>query len=251
MVFLIIAAFLNLPVICHEKIKLYAIYTPSHRILKDTYFLPSIQDDFDITCEPVEQKCSSARFMDAGWTETTTAKVDLIIRAIHENWGNVFIFSDVDIQFFCPIQETLLLLMKDNDLIIQKNSPNGVLCSGFFACKANEKTLGLWTDVKKIMEKDASKSDQISLNQCIKRHSKKNPYDLKWDYLPNTFFGGGTLTGHEWLPGKKLPIPANIMMHHANWTKGIQNKIAQLKYVKHSVEKRNKKINQQSEPSAP
>lgn len=242
--FLITAMLFNSPLVCQKKIKLYALYTPSHRTLKDSYFLPSIQDDFDVICEPAEQKCSSARFMDTGWTETTTAKVDLIIRAIHENWGNVFIFSDVDIQFFCPIQETILSLLKDNDLIIQKNSPNGVLCSGFFACKANEKTLTLWTDVRKIMEKNSSKSDQISLNQCIKRNSKKNPYGIKWDYLPDTFFGGGTLTGHEWHPGKKLPIPANIMMHHANWTKGIHNKIAQLKYVKQTVIKRNKKINQ-------
>lgn len=242
--FLITTALFSISLICQDTINLYTIYTPSHSILKDSFFLPSIQDDFNIICEPVEQKCSSARFMDTGWTETTTAKVDLIIRAIHENWGNLFIFSDVDIQFFCPIKETLLSLIKDNDLIIQKNSPNGVLCSGFFVCKANEKTLALWTDVKKIMEKNSSKSDQISLNQCIKRHSKKNPYAIKWDYLPDTFFGGGTLTGHEWLPGKKLPIPANIMMHHANWTKGIRNKIAQLKYVKQTVTKRNKKINQ-------
>ena len=226
--------------LCQEKIKLYALYTPSHRMLKDNYFLPSIQDNFEIICEETEQKCTSALFMDTGWTETTITKVDLIIRAIHENWGNVFIFSDVDIQFFCPIESTIMSLMKDNDLMIQKNSPNGVLCSGFFVCKANEKTLALWTDVKKIMKKDASKSDQISLNQCIKRNSAKNPYAIKWDYLPNTFFGGGTLTGHEWHPGKKLPIPAKIMMHHANWTKGIRNKIAQLNYVKKVVTKRNK-----------
>ncbi len=241
---LITTALCSFSLICQNKIKLYALYTPSHRVLKDSYFLPSIQDNFDIICETAEQKCSSARFMDAGWTETTTAKVDLIIRAIHENWGKIFIFSDVDIQFFCPIQETILSLMNDNDLIIQKNSPNGVLCSGFFACKANEKTLALWTDVKKIMEKNPSKSDQISLNQCIKRRGKKNPYAIKWDYLPDTFFGGGTLTGHEWHPGKRLPIPENIMMHHANWTKGIHNKIAQLIYVKQTVAKRNKKINQ-------
>jgi hypothetical protein len=222
----------------HEKMKLYALYTPSHKVLKDTFFLPSIQDDFDIILEFCEQTCQSAKFMSEGWTQTTMRKVDLIIRAIKENWGEIFIFSDVDIQFFCPIQNTILMLMHAKDMIIQKNSPNGVLCSGFFVCRGNEKTLQLWKDVKKTMEKSGSRSDQNSLNHCIKRHGKKNPYNIAWDYLPDTFFGGGTLTGREWCPGVSLPIPHDIMMHHANWTKGIKNKIAQLVYVRNIVRKR-------------
>jgi hypothetical protein len=176
--------------------------------------------------------------MSKGWTDTTLRKVDLIIRAIQENWGSVFIFSDVDIQFFGPIQEKILELIQDKDMVIQKNSPNGVLCSGFFACRSNEKTLRLWQDVKDTMQKNKLNSDQNSLNRCIKRHGKKNPYNVVWGYLPNTFFGGGTLTGHEWSPGMHLRVPQGIMMHHANWTKGIKNKIAQLSYVRKEVRKR-------------
>lgn len=218
-----------------EKIKLYAICTPSHEILKDQFFLPSIQDDFDIIIELYDQTCPNVQFMSYGWTDTTIRKVDLIIRAIHENWGKIFIFSDVDIQFFAPIQSTILVLMEGKDIIMQKNNPEGVLCTGFFACRGNEKTLQLWMDVKRLMETNKLQSDQISFNQCIKRHSKKNPYDVVWDYLPVTFFGAGTLTGCTWHPGAFLPIPYNIMMHHANWTKGIKNKIAQLTYVKEVV----------------
>ncbi len=224
-----------------QKIKLYALYTPSHEVLKDQFFLPSIQDDFEIIFEFCEQTCQSAKFMSEGWTETTIRKVDLIIRAIEENWGSIFIFSDVDIQFFCPIKDAILQYMRNKDMVIQKNAPNGVLCSGFFACRGNEKTLQLWKDVKKTMQKNKLHSDQISLNRCIKRHSKKNPYNLVWAYLPKTFFGGGTLTGHEWSPGMHLPIPQNIMMHHANWTKGIKHKIAQLVYVRNVVRKRQNK----------
>ncbi len=225
----------------NNKIRLYAIYTPSHAILKDNYFLPSIQDDFELIVEAVEQTSPSATFMSQGWTKTTIKKVELIIRAIKENWGSVFIFSDVDIQFFAPIQDILLFLIKDNDIIMQKNNPEGVLCTGFFMCLGNEKTLRLWTDVKQLMEENSEYSDQITFNKCIKRNSKKNPYDIKWAYLPDIFFGAGTLIGHtgySWSPGKTLPIPKGIVMHHANWTKGIKNKIAQLEYVKKTVKKR-------------
>jgi hypothetical protein len=234
----VLFVFCVLNVTAQAKMKLYALYTPSHEQLKDQFFLPSIQDDFEIIFEFCEQTCPSAKFMSEGWTDTTLRKVDLIVRAIEENWGSIFIFSDVDIQFFCPIQETILKLMQDKDMVIQKNSPNGVLCSGFFACRGNEKTLHLWQDVKKTMQKNKLNSDQNSLNRCIKRHNTKNPYNVVWGYLPSTFFGGGTLTGHEWSPGMSLPVPHNIIMHHANWTKGIKNKIAQLVYVRKMVSKR-------------
>lgn len=226
-----------MPIFCQDSIKLYCLTTPSHKILKDKYFLPSIQDDFEIICEEMEQTCETVKFMAEGWTDTTLRKVDLIIRAIHENWGSLFIFSDVDIQFFKPIKNIILKLIQDNDLIIQKNNPEGVLCSGFFVCRGNQKTLDLWTDVRDMMAHDKSSSDQITLNRCIKRHGKKNPYNLTWAYLPNTFFCGGTFTGHLWTPGRHLRIPHDIVMHHANWTRGIANKIAQLEYIKQRVEK--------------
>lgn len=223
-----------------DKIKLYAIYTPSHKVLKDKYFLPSIQDDFEIILEFCEQTCATAKFMGEGWTKTTMRKVDLIIRAIEENQGKIFIFSDVDIQFFEPIKDTILALMEGKDIVMQRNNPEGVLCTGFFACRGNEKTLQLWKDVKKTMQKKSSKSDQISFNQCIKKKSKKNPYGLVWAYLPDSFFGGGTLTGRDWHPGMSLPVPGKIVLHHANWTKGIKNKIKQLQYVRNEVQKRKK-----------
>lgn len=236
---LLCAIFLYEFAFSHEKIRMYALYTPSHEVLKDKFFLPSIKDDFEIVLEFCEQSCSSAKFMQEGWTDTTMRKVDLIIRAIQENWGNVFIFSDVDIQFFEPMQDIILELIEGKDIVMQRNNPEGVLCTGFFACRANEKTLRLWQDVKKTMQLSESYSDQNSFNKCIKKRSKKNPYDIAWDYLPETFFGGGTLTaykGYLWKPGMDLPIPDGIVMHHANWTNGVKHKIAQLKYVRKLVE---------------
>lgn len=217
-----------------EKIKLYALYTPSHKCLTDNFFLPSIQDDFEIKLTRYKQTCTSARFMREGWTETTIQKVIVIIQAIKDNWGKIFIFSDVDIQFFGPIEDTILLLMEDKDMVIQKNRPNGAVCSGFFACRGNEKTLQLWQDVKKEMEKDKECSDQISLNRCLRRAAHK---DVQWDYLPDTFFGAGTLTGRHWKPGMELSLPHGILMHHANWTPGgVPWKIKQLEYVREAVD---------------
>ncbi len=214
------------------KIRMYSFYTPSHQVLKDNWFLPTIQDDYEVIIKLGEQRCPSAKFRQDGWVETTLDKVDVIIEAIEQNWGNIFIFADIDIQFFKPTEQLILEAMSGKDMVVQRDNPSGVICSGFFACRANEKTLQLWKAVKQFMI-DNHRDDQNSLNKFM-RH--KNPFDIKWDYLPSEFFGGGTLTETSWRPGRTLPIPNNIVLHHANWTVGIPNKIAQLNYVRSEVE---------------
>jgi hypothetical protein len=220
-----------------EKIKLYAFYTPSHTVFVDKWFLPSIKDDYEMIISFFEeQECSTAQFMNEGWKKTTLKKVDMIINAIQENWGKMFVYSDVDIQFFRPTQETILNLIQDNDIVIQRDNPKGQACTGFFACWGNEKILALWQDVKKTMLEIAELSDQKSFNYCLQ--TQNNPYGIKWTFLPNEFVSGGTLTGKHWKPGQELPIPDNVILHHANWTEGVENKIAQLNYVKDIVMQR-------------
>lgn len=218
-----------------QKIKLYYCYTPSHKSLKENWLVPSLQDDYDLVGELYEQTCPSAKFLEPGWTKTTIKKILLIIRAVHENWGNVFIYSDVDIQFFQPTQDIILPLMATNDLVIQKRHPIGGVCNGFFACRANEKTLTLWEQVHNYMQANPTISDDDTLNRFI---YDANPLNITWQYLPTTFFSGGILTGKRWEPGTALHVPEEIVLHHANWTVGIPNKIEQLKHVREIVEKR-------------
>lgn len=215
-----------------KKIKLYSFYTPSHKILKDEWFLPSIQDDYDVTIEFHEQECPSGNFAEKGWITVMLRKVDLILKGIEENWGNIFVYADIDIQFFGPTQKSILKALENNDIVVQKDQPNGMICAGFFACKANDKMLALWEKIKETMIKDHQR-DQPTLNRFLK---KDNMYNIQWDYLPVEFFGAGTLTGKSWKPGKKLTIPKNTLMHHANFTKGVHNKLAQLKYVRDIVQ---------------
>lgn len=218
-----------------EKLKMYCIYTPSHAVMKDEWFLPSLQDDYEIIMQFFDQECSAASFMSQGWKKTTIHKVELWLQAAKDNTDKIFICSDVDIQFFQPTQKLLEEFMNDNDLVVQQDTPGGGICSGFFACRGNDRTIKLFEAMLQCMKKYADKSDQACLKQFIK---KSNPFNIKWQLLPVEFFGGGTLTAKLWKPGVTLPVPQNIVMHHANWTKGITNKIAQLKHVKTVVEQR-------------
>jgi len=217
------------------RVKLYTCYTDSHEVLFKEWFLPSIQDDYDIVVKKFEQTCQSAKFLEKGWKDTTLKKVDLIIQAVKETMGAVFIWSDPDIQFFTKTKDILLRALEGHDIVCQRIGfgLNGV-CSGFFICHSNKRTLELWKSVKRRMLNSPG-SDQASLNYCLRHHE-----DVKWGCLPKEFYNGGLLTGKHWSQGDVIPVPEDICLHHANWTIGIENKIAQLKYVRSVFDDRNR-----------
>ena len=245
--------------------KLYGICSPSHAVLRDEWFLPSAQKFFEeVILEEVSQTCPSGGFKNAGWASTVTKKFDLLLRATEENWEDIFVFSDVDIQFFDLDTSYLASLLGDKDIVFQKNSAIGDVCTGFLVCRANENTKNLWKKAKnEIRENWDSYDDQdiinfiLGMRRCrlnwkeiyklsipmtarlklifdafLKKQDSK--LDINWDYLPKEFY----LPGKMWNPGDDLDIPKDIVMHHANWTIGIENKIAQLEYVKDVVSKR-------------
>jgi hypothetical protein len=80
--------------------KLYSFYTPSHKIFADKWFFPSIKDNFELVIKQHKQIGEKGKYLEAGYNETMMHKIDLIIDAILQNKGRVFIYSDVDVQFF-------------------------------------------------------------------------------------------------------------------------------------------------------
>lgn len=256
--------------------RLYTFYTPSHEIFKDQWFLPTLKDDYELRIIRCDQGCPSGEFQSNGWTKTMLWKSNLILQAVQENWGQVFIYSDIDVQFFRSVKSTIVKLIRGQDIIFLRDSPQGTLCAGFFACRANQKTLRLWEDIREILLKELNQDqgDQAILNRLLRdgaggifgliQHLGSrlikflgqndswvinhlsyfgNPYRIKWSYFPLEFFGGGALTGQHWQPSMPLTIPQNIAIHHANWTVGTENKIAQLRMVREAVNSRLQDLN--------
>lgn len=52
-------------------------------------------------------------------------KVTCIINAVEENWGDIFVVSDVDVQFFKNVSQNLKDHLKDNDIVFQSNDYSG------------------------------------------------------------------------------------------------------------------------------
>jgi hypothetical protein len=256
--------------------RLYALYTPSHEVLAEEWFLPSLRDDYDLRVESQAQRGPKAdhRYGTAAFNRTTLAKVELILQAIEDNWNDPFVFSDVDVQFFQPTREALDASIRGRDISFQQNQINGEINTGFFACRGNERTRSLWAGVKATMRDHPEWNDQDALNhlmfrrypallqkhllQPITQHRLAplalrglpthrvahvlpffhNEFGVRWRYLPIEFFTTGMKRGTDWQPGQDLRIPKGIVMHHANFCVGAEAKIQQLKEVRRLVASR-------------
>lgn len=225
-----------------EKIRMYSICTNSHKILRDKYFLPSIKDDYEVIIKEYNQTVDdTGTYGTISFIKTVFNKIEVILEAIQNNWQKYFIFSDVDIQFFTELQPIISRLIVNKDLLVQRALPYGNYtfpCTGFIVCRANEKTLNFWQHVKRVMQDREEWADQDAFNFLILGQNEK--FNLLWDYLPAEFFSPGPKVYSEnfrWHPGDAIDLPKNIVLHHANWTIGIENKISQFDYVKNIIAK--------------
>jgi len=254
-------------------LRLYGLYTPTHGVLAREWFLPTLQDDYDVRLSREEQVGSPEhhRYGTGEFNRTTMRKVDLTLGAIEENWGDVFIISDVDIQFFGPTEQLLRESIKDRDIAFQQNQANGEINAGFFICRANARTRLLWTAVQDALRERTDWNDQDALNHLMFRRFPRpfrslpfnhwaqyhlcglaehgvpayriahvlllfrNEFGLRWRYLPRRFFLKGLNSRGNWEPGEQMRIPKDIVMHHANFCLGVDAKVAQLRAVSATV----------------
>ncbi|MDZ7842072.1 MAG: putative nucleotide-diphospho-sugar transferase [Gammaproteobacteria bacterium] len=156
--------------------------------------------------------------MDDDWTRSVIFKCDRIVDAIRENRGEIIVYSDVDIQFFGPVKESILKAMKNREVACQLDSPAGILCTGFFAVRANDATLAVWQEVRRRLEKE--KRDQKAFNRIL----QKAP-EIRFGHLPTQFFGPGTFLRQSWRKLDRFYIPLKPLMFHANWVVGVENKL--------------------------
>lgn len=199
---------------------IYTTYTPSHKILYDNFFLKTLPVCFNLNVfEDNEQLCTSGEYYSDGWTKTTKKKIDLFVKICEENFGNYFFYCDVDVQFFDNnIKDILLQEIGDKDIACQ-NDVNSY-CSGLFICKSNHKTLNMFRYMQRTY--NYIEDDQKCLNKAL--------FMCKHKKLSKKFFTSGFETS-VWR-GQHFNVPNDIVMHHANWTVGVRNKVSLLNFVK-------------------
>ena len=157
------------------------------------------------------------------------------------NYGRPCIVSGADFRFY---RDFLPELHNFHDMIhtsLDRIEVSPVLCSDFLAFIINWRTLQMF-DLWEMANSTVS-DDQVALNDMFGRFSYPGTGPRLSNHgLPEDFWTIG-LGGipRTWEPGDTVPEPpANIALHHGNFTVGVANKLALLDAVRARVEQRNK-----------
>ena len=182
------------------------------------------------------QSYSGGSYRSREWMAMINQKLELIHHAVTSSKNKTVIFSDVDVQFFRSPISILKDQLATNDMVFQADSPYGNCCTGFFAMRCNERVQRLWSYVHDLVRSShGTFHDQDALNALVE--APHSSVQCRIAVLSSIFFGGGTLSGKPWEPGRKLDISTGIVMHHANFTRGLVNKIKQLVLVCETYER--------------
>lgn len=191
------------PAMPASRIPLYVVITPSHRVLFDRFFLPSLdQTQFDLHALELDQ-AGDGEFLADDFKHCILFKVDEIITSISRHDGQVIIWSDIDIQFFGmqaadilgPFQQPGLQFAAQR---LNKDSDNA--CGGFYAIRCCRESLDFFRAVRAATVSETQGNEQDAINLLLRR-----PQALRWQLLGDHFYAR--------THGVRMPRP--VVMHHA------------------------------------
>ena len=218
---------------------IYTHYSDTHQELYKDFFLNSLRNLYSKKQLPIralnhEQTTEHGTFMEPGWLEAMYFKILVVLKAIEECEGGWFIFADCDINFYKPFLKDLEHEIKNKDIVCQQD--RGTLCAGFFACKANKKTKALWSQIKSTFRSFPGSGDQTALNY-FKDQVDYGFLDKEKYYSVGNFPEGTNNLTTVWDNKTNIVPPRNILLHHANYVVGTENKIALLEMIRKNIQK--------------
>lgn len=186
-----------------ERIPIYAVITPSHRVLYEQFFLPSLNhDQFEFHALDLEQE-GKGEFLADDFKKCILFKLEQIIASIQRHDGSIIVWSDVDIQFFGLTHSKMLSPFADKDLLfaVQRLARGrNEACGGFYAIRCNSQTLAFFESVYKTTIHETNGNEQDAINLLLQK-----PDAPKWVFLGPEFYAR---THGVWLP-------KNSVLHHA------------------------------------
>lgn len=217
--------------------KVYTTFSESHKVYFDNFFLPSYKKanknkDFSLYVSEMKQISKNGSYSTYGFRESTADKLKVILKIIEENKGERIIYSDPDVQFFDGFTEDILKYKdkeKEVDIFCQCDTPNCpenvILCTGFMVMTCNEK-------LKETFQNALNYIHMFEHDQYAFNYFGRNK--LNWRIFPEEkYYTIAYNTGNVVWNGETYDnIPKNILMHHANWTAGTENKLKLLNYIK-------------------
>ncbi len=214
------------------RLNVFSLVTPSHETLLNDWFLRTLPSD----CRPHLHYVDAAPvdFGTRHWHRVVIHKFDVLAAAFAAQPADtIFVMSDVDIRFYRTFADDVRRRMADLDILFQTNRPHDphpfkYLCTGFVVIRNCEATRDFFERARIVLTQadDPMVGDQVS---CI-RTIEARPNAIRFGLLPETYWVPRR-TGTRWQPGAPLTPTRDIFLHHANYTIGVSNKLAQLAAV--------------------
>jgi len=228
------------------KIKAYTLFTDSHKKFLTDYFLPTFpyREEIELTILYRPQKCKTASFETEGWHDTMRDKVKCFIDGINQcSDEEIFMFIDPDIQFFGDFYDDIINGLDNKEAVFQNDVFGGVN-TGFFAVKNTQKIRSFFKTV--LGNLDSFSQEQVLANHLLTNSSRYPSIAIDWAFLPAKYWTYGHIaaiptTGSNpyrgsWTPeAPDFDVPSDIVIHHANWTAGIDNKLKLLNIVRGKI----------------
>jgi hypothetical protein len=166
------------------------------------------------------------------WNKTMYKKMSYIVDYLKSlNDNEYFIHSDIDMKFYRNFKDdiTNLLDKSGKDILFQNDGFE--MCMGFFICKRNEKIIQLMEYVRDNL--DSFTQDQTAVNKLLPTT------EIKYDVLPPRYYNYGPYNGFKrWESGDTdFYVPVDIVIHHANWVVGVEDKLKVINAVKEIYKK--------------
>jgi len=202
--------------------KILCVLTDSHRIMFENYFIKTIPCPDNVIIKTLKLE-GDGSYKSKSWQKAVQTKTEFVISYIKSVENNtLFVFCDVDIQFFPSFNINKLkneLIESKKDILFQKETSrkNDLLInSGFYVAKSSMRLLKFFEQVLEALEKSKIKSDQTCINILLESSS------ISWGFLPFNYYA----RTHG------VPLPDLIYCHHANKAAKINDKINQFKLIR-------------------
>lgn len=229
--------------------KIITFYSDSHKSLYDI-FIKSFNDNLSskhtLLTKKINQISPSGEYNSKGFDLAMVEKIIWIIDNIDINDSSPMVFTDCDVQFFRDLEFDI----SEHDILFQHDYQNNFnyswfsdeinklgqypnYCAGFFICRQSEKVKKFFQDVKDNLIKNLNGTlhDQTMMNKMI-----NDGYDLNHGILDsNLYWTVGFSTNGEVWNGQDINVPNSIIMHHANFTIGINNKTKLMSLVRDKI----------------
>lgn len=218
--------------------KLLTFYSDSHKELYEKFFLESynkfLKGSFELKDKHISQVCKSGDYGSDGFSNAMLEKINHIIDNIDLNDPQPLVFADCDIQFFGDFKGDIIDELGDYDIKFQDDVV--CACAGFFVCKQNDRVLSFFNVVRdNLIRVMSQKIDDQQVINSLLNSAYKNGQNLKHGLLSHKYFTVAQSFGAKQWNGEDFNVPSDILVHHGNWTLGMDNKFKVMNYVKNKL----------------